>query len=255
MRSHVGTTVLTVMVVSICSTLAFAEDFATSDSHASPERVFQALRDAQSKADWHTLFRCQSPEAQRSSVFEAYYLCNLHLLKAGVVDILKKHGVTSDVVDAAYHEAYQRKHGVDLAQRQAEYETKRQKLVAEYFAKNGIDRSGNRAVPVPDFSSELPKLPPVDPVLYREVVMSRIQDSQGFYTDVNDHLVARETIPTYGALTDVAVRGDSATGRTTTTIFHYSAAPGTPPMRVPTVVPQTVEFKRINGGWYLHTIR
>src|SRR4051794_33087195 len=46
-----------------------------SNEFSSPLAVFETFREAHSKGEWRRCFRCLTPDAQRSALFEQFFRC------------------------------------------------------------------------------------------------------------------------------------------------------------------------------------
>jgi len=78
-----------------------------------------------------------------------------------------------------------------------------------------------------------------------------VKDKAGFFDAVAKLRV--DTIDPLGDLTQVAIKGNTATGRAKKTLIPMPGESPTPPGSAPPVYEKTVEFRRINGGWLIDT--
>jgi hypothetical protein len=225
-------------------------------AYSSPQEVFDALRDATDRQDWRTVFLCQTPNARDNLVFETYFACNMHLHNPQVLAVLKKYGADPAVITADYYKRYHKKHGVDIAKLIAQRADKRAEAAVAYLQKQGknVRAQNNRGdvVPVPVTEADIgPPLPGTDEKLFHEVVSARVADKAGFFEAANKIIMDKEMLPKIGQLTELTVRGNTATGHATKTLYHFSTAVGQTPQKGAQSFTLTYHFQKTPRGWLL----
>jgi hypothetical protein len=195
--------------------LASADDKAPN-RYASPAAVFDAFRKARAKKDMRSVFPLLTPEAQDHCVAESFFSC----MEAGS----KRTGdVVPKFVDGAaltddYDKAYKKKHDVATAKRE--------------------QRKNPTSAP-----------PPHDGQLWNEVVVAHVKDKVGFCEAV-EKLFGNNPVEPLGDLEQVAVDGDTATGKAKLTL---GPLPGELPRAVDKI-DTTYRFRKIDGGWLLDSL-
>jgi hypothetical protein len=201
-------------------------------AYASPQEVYDAAREAEARQDLRTMFLCLTPEAQEVTVFESLFACGTtrHVEKAEA--IRKRHGVDDAALNAEYDKRFYKKHGITAAEYQARYDEKA--------------RAANAGALDP---SEIP--PPNDEALVRQVVSDLVTDKPGFCEAVSK-LLGRSDQPGPGRLESLQIQGDAAIGRKSQTSYHLQNV-GRGMEKVWTTQLVTIRFRKVHGSWLIDT--
>ena len=186
-------------------------------SHASPNAVFEAYRDARAKGNFRRMFFLLTPEARESAVFESYFACQVST-KPQATAIQKQFGVGAETLHAEFVKQYYQRHGVDLSQWKTD----------------------------PNNFKPFPR----DDDLLRKVVADLIGDKVGFFEAVNNALGANPP-EEIGPLEGLTVQGNSAEGRAGTHLEVITAGSGQPSRTIHQPIMSTFRFRSIDGSWFL----
>jgi hypothetical protein len=216
-------------------------------THSSPNAVFDAYRQAARSGDWRAFYFLFTPEAQRDMVFEAEFVCGVRNDPALKV-IQKRFGPAEAAVGQRYWKEYKRKHGhaevIDtfLLKAIPYWERKEQLGGGKETAQAGT-------VPRPPESAVMDDLPD-DEELLRQAVYDATKNKVAYFAEVQK-LVGKGRKPNIvGDLEQVAIKGDTATGRVTITVVPQ---PPDSPQKIDKF-DKTFKLRRINGGWLLDSL-
>lgn len=213
---------------------------------SSPREVFDVFRQAQEKRDWRTVFYCWTPRARKVCVFEALFACQMNPDDHNVLAVLKEYGVKDDAIEAEYFKLYKAKHGVDLAKLKSDREAKVRAMGVRIKQEREDSSDGG---PIPVDNATVPPQLPEDLDLLREAVSTGIADNEGFYIAVNTLFANRDHDMTpIGPLEKVTVRGNTATGSASTTLFHLELPLN---KKFGQKITTTYHFRRLANGWFL----
>jgi hypothetical protein len=200
----------------------YAGESSPGQGFASPQAAYEAMDRAMKTKDWRGAFRCITPGSQEAAVWANYQDWIFVEENAEVRALLNKYGVGIDVVLKQYGEEKER----TIQTGKASVSTNRD----------------------PKISSDHE---PLDFELWRKIVLRRLSDKAGFFSDTRDLTLKRGgEFPQFGPLYDIRVAGDAATGLTTmTTSFEKSDETGI--KKVYTTDVKTHHFRRLNGRWFV----
>jgi hypothetical protein len=227
--------------------------------YSSPQEAFNAMRTADGRRDWRTVFLSLTPANQDDSILGLFDTCMFCCERNEELRIvMKKHGLELGRVAEEYSKEYLQKHGVDLEKLSAEA-AKRAKEHLERYLKAHPEianqtSEGALAVPYEPGEEQPPSLPPVDEELMSRVVLRLVTDKAGFYEQGREAVTPKiKDIlePDLGNLEGLKVPGDAATGWVTETTYHLHGEPGKPDVKEADA-PHRVEccFRNLNGRWY-----
>jgi hypothetical protein len=186
--------------------------------YSSPTAVFDAFREARDKRDWRKVFPLLTPEAQSYAVFESFFECT-ELGSKRTGDAVPKY-VDLATLTEDYHKAYKKKHGIGLDEAEAKYKNE--------------PTDANR---------------PHDTELWSDVVVAHVTDKVGFCEAVAK-LSEKEPVWPLGDLEQLAVHGDTATGKAKLTLVRQPR--GSPP--AVDKIDKTYRIRKTDGGWLLDSL-
>ena len=198
--------------------------------YPSPKAVFEAYREARAKRDYRKCFSCLTPRAQNEAVFESFFACGMMGNSGGAAAIVRKY-VDLAAINEDYEKEYKKKHGIDIAK--------------------AVERHRNdRTLPPPR----------QDRQLLRDVVAAHTKDKAGFCEAANKYYLEKKRAADHheekpvrplGDLEQLAVEGDTATGKAKVTILPRGGESPREPGQPAPVHEKPFKFRRIEGGWLL----
>lgn len=257
----------------------------SSLGYSSPREAFDAMRKAADRRDWRAVFSSLTPASQDAAFLELCYGClwieaggeygpfdtdgdaARKRQEAKLRATLKKYGLDSHAIDAAYARKYREMHGFDLKKFWADAERCCRKRLDEYFAAHPQLRKQDFIIPAD--AEEGSDDPEMDFDVLTKVALQLVANKAAFYEEAMELLTPERgrplnatvlgqrskatsiLAPDYGDLQGLKITGDLATGWVTMTSYHLSGGVkvADPPQRL------LRSFRRLNGRWYLDNLK
>jgi len=184
-------------------------------SFSSPAAVLDYYRQAFAEGEWRKCYATLTPESQKYILFDLAFEC-MESNSEKAAEICSSHGIDSEALKKEFDR--RRKAGEDLD------------------ATNSNDKRIK------------------DELLRREIVASLVRDKAAFYEAACSFLQARQQNPPLGALIQVRIDGDTATGIVQVTSTSLSSLRGGPSKESQRTSNQPIKFRKVGGSWLIEML-
>lgn len=184
----------------------------SSPSFSSPEAVLDYYRQAFAKGEWRKCYASLTPESRKYILFDLAFEC----MESGsdkATEICRSHGLDSESLKREFDK--RRTEGDSL----------------------GMANSAEKRLK--------------EELLRREIVASLVRDKAAFYEAACSFLQSRQQNPPLGALSQMRIDGDTASGVVQVIVTQISSSRGEPSKKVQSTVGQTIKFRKVAGSWLI----
>ena len=199
-------------------------------TYPSPDAVFDALRFARDKQDWAVVFDCIDPACRNEEVYECFVASLIRPNDSEVGTVLKKYKVDIELINGEFLKRYKELYGVDFD----EAETRKANLPVR---ENGTENSR--------------KILPSTDELFRDVVCSQIGDKRAFFAAIKRACGGGALRSRVERLEQAKFNGETASGVTRVTRYYLNAVEDGKEMRESWVTSATLQFRKVEDGWFL----